>query len=609
METERYMLTDKQQKDPEFTDFVEMVEGYDNLIKNTIFIDELKNENPNIRLFCIKNLHTTSELLGVNRTEEELLPMLIDLLMNKEDNEEILIEIGNKLFELSKGIYTLKGLEILAGNDDDAVRENATEKLCQIISMSDEHMINLEIFPLMKRLIDNDIKSKVSCCYLFPCVYPKLDALNVKGQLLQAYFEISKEDAPCVRKAAAFNIRKFAENNLSDYNILKEMLTLLARMIKDSVDIVRAVSIESAGELLKALNEEDSSKLCNLLIEALKKEESWRVKYACATILGKLSLVLKTSMYDQEVVPILSPLLFDGDPEVKVAILNCFEDIIVKIGIDTFNSKLFDNLKTVGNDSNQHVKAMYFKILIALAKFYSPKDYLAKVAPLLIKSLKEDHYEVKVNSLSNLDDLTGIIEGVDNSQITEILSIISKDPKWRIRLAFAEKLVIFYNKLDINLFMSYIWSHVCLFFSDNAFQIREEAIKCLVVVSNRSTNEFITQKIIPLINTHSISSNYNFRSCSIITIEQILLGAERVDPQILSSYISILSIFKNDKVANVRFTLAKAIKSICNLKLMNKQKDIIVEFTSILSLLGNDLDSDVKYFAEDAQQVISTTNK
>ena len=43
----------------------------------------------------------------------------------------------------------------------------------------------------MKRLIENDLKIKMSCCYLFPIVYPKLENSDIKKELLQVYSEIS----------------------------------------------------------------------------------------------------------------------------------------------------------------------------------------------------------------------------------------------------------------------------------------------------------------------------------------------------------------------------------------------------------------------------------
>src|SRR5690242_16342352 len=125
----------------DFNLFEEKISKLDNISRSSLYIDELKNPNHNIRLFCIKNLPNVAEMLGPDRTEEELLPMVIDQLVNFEENEEVLFEIGTQLVKLVDYIPTktnynanLRGLELLAGNDDETVRQNATDNLCQLIT-------------------------------------------------------------------------------------------------------------------------------------------------------------------------------------------------------------------------------------------------------------------------------------------------------------------------------------------------------------------------------------------------------------------------------------------------------------------------------------------
>ena len=69
----------------EFNEYVEMVEEKEKLDKALLFIDDLRNENKNIRLYCIKHLNISAEMLGETRTEEELIPLLIHQIMNKEE--------------------------------------------------------------------------------------------------------------------------------------------------------------------------------------------------------------------------------------------------------------------------------------------------------------------------------------------------------------------------------------------------------------------------------------------------------------------------------------------------------------------------------------------
>ena len=203
-------------------DSIEIAKEMEDNLKNldaismtSLLIEELKNENHNVRLFCVKKSTAVAEILGGTRTEEEFIPFLIELIINFEENEEVLLELSNEFLKLVNYLSSinnissiLRGLELLAGNDDENVRQNATDNLCKLIITLDETIITNEVFPLMQRMIQNDMKSKVSCCYLFPVVYPKLTNQLIKAELEQAFYEISRDDCPSVRRAAAFNISK-----------------------------------------------------------------------------------------------------------------------------------------------------------------------------------------------------------------------------------------------------------------------------------------------------------------------------------------------------------------------------------------------------------------
>ena len=83
----------------------------------------------------------------------------------------------------------------------------------------------------MKRLIENDLKTKMSCCYLFPIVYPKLENSDIKKELLQVYSEISQDESPSV---------------LRGWRIILNF--------KDSVDIVKIYTIQITPDLLNKLS-------------------------------------------------------------------------------------------------------------------------------------------------------------------------------------------------------------------------------------------------------------------------------------------------------------------------------------------------------------------
>jgi len=60
----------------------------------TVLIDELKAEDKKKRINSVKNLPTISVALGMERTRNELMPYIMDLM---DDDEEILVVLAETL--------------------------------------------------------------------------------------------------------------------------------------------------------------------------------------------------------------------------------------------------------------------------------------------------------------------------------------------------------------------------------------------------------------------------------------------------------------------------------------------------------------------------------
>ena len=251
--------------DSEETQLLEFIDEYnksEDIKKVSMVSTNMRSKIQSIRLFCAKKLTNLGNLLGISRIEDEIIPFITDLILNYEDDGEVLSEFSNQLLNLliilkKNTIFSfigIRSLEILAGNDDEIVRQTSIKNILKLIELLDEDYISSEIFPLMKRLIDNDLKTKMSCCYLFPAVYSKLKDPSVKKELLQVYYDISQEDPPSVRRAAADNIKFFC--NVNDPEVISLLIKLYNKFIVDKVDIVKIHTIESTKSLLEKISPE-----------------------------------------------------------------------------------------------------------------------------------------------------------------------------------------------------------------------------------------------------------------------------------------------------------------------------------------------------------------
>ena len=239
--------------DSEETQLLEFIDEYnksEDIKKVSMITTNMRSKIQSIRVFCAKKFTDLANLLGVSRIEDEIIPFITDLILNYEDDGEVLSEFSNQLLNLliilkknsQFSFIGIRSLEILAGNDDETVRQTSIKNLLKLIEIIGDDLIQSEIFPLMKRLIDNDLKTKMSCCYLFPTVYAKLTDKNIKKELLQVYYDISHEDPPSVRRAAADNIKNFCEVN--EPEVIELLIKLYNQFIIDKVDIVKIHTIE-----------------------------------------------------------------------------------------------------------------------------------------------------------------------------------------------------------------------------------------------------------------------------------------------------------------------------------------------------------------------------
>lgn len=92
-----------------------------------MLIDELRAEDQKKRINAVNNIGTIATALGPDRTRNELLPYILELL---EDDEEVLLalseSIGNLLDHVggpAQAEHLLRVLERLAGIEELPVRE------------------------------------------------------------------------------------------------------------------------------------------------------------------------------------------------------------------------------------------------------------------------------------------------------------------------------------------------------------------------------------------------------------------------------------------------------------------------------------------------------
>lgn len=139
-----------------------------------VLIDELKNEDIQLRLNSIRRLSTIARALGEERTRKELIPFLSE---NNDDDDEVLLAMAEELGVfipyvggVDHASVLLPPLEGLCSVEETCVREKAVESLCRIGSQMKESDLVEAFIPLVKVSLIFD-KALLLYYSLLQCVF------------------------------------------------------------------------------------------------------------------------------------------------------------------------------------------------------------------------------------------------------------------------------------------------------------------------------------------------------------------------------------------------------------------------------------------------------
>lgn len=137
-----------------------MSENNSHLYPIAVMIDELKSAEQKKRINSVKNLGTVAIALGPERTRQELLPYILELM---DDEEEVLLALAETLpsqLEFAGGPmyaeHVLRPLEKLCASEETTVRDKATESVKKILEMIKIRDFESGIMGMIQRLMNGD---------------------------------------------------------------------------------------------------------------------------------------------------------------------------------------------------------------------------------------------------------------------------------------------------------------------------------------------------------------------------------------------------------------------------------------------------------------------
>jgi hypothetical protein len=277
------------------------------------YVDEIKNQNFNIRIFHAKRILTIFELLSFEDLLSKFIPFIVENIIKFELNEEVLTEYAknikdfimftiqnkpnniemNDVIEINNLLFNTFYLKFFQ-SDDEIIRENAVNSFIFLIKESLKYEMLIEPIKIILNVDKNTPhNNKICYCYIYPYFYQVITIHNnLFDQYLNAYtFLLKNVDKPSIRRFSMENADKifqFLNNDENSYKILKLINERCLNLIDDPIEIIRINTINTGSKLcqfLKNYHYKDFLNINDLIIKfqsSFKKYNSWRMK--CALI-------------------------------------------------------------------------------------------------------------------------------------------------------------------------------------------------------------------------------------------------------------------------------------------------------------------------------------
>lgn len=584
-----------------------------------LLMDELRHDDVASRVQSMQRLDTIALSLGPQRTRDELLPFLEDVI--PEDEDEVIsvaaVQLANFVPLIGGAQYStilLPLLEKISACEEPIVRDNAVNSLNSIANQLSLPQILDSFIPLINRLAkERWFSLHIAATGLFKSVITKLPNPDQRFQLFQLFNDLINDDSPLVRKEAAKQLPVLLEI-LSKENYLDDGIWTLSNQILNSVlndnqDSIKFLAVDIIISLLNAnhLSKNYDSYFQNII--NLINDPSWRVRYMISTKLDPLLSILnlQSSDYIIKIIPNLINLMKDTEAEVRKSIslnLPIIFELMNNLDHDLVLNDLVPIVNQLSLDESEIVRESLASVITKLSPILGKDVTINYLLPIFIEMLKDDYSNVRLNIISNLQIVNNVI-GIQllNESLIPAITSLANDKLWRIRLAIIQQIPLLANQLGISFFNNNSLSQLSInWLNDPVYSIREAAVDNLAQLSQLFGDDWCKVNVIDKmleIKTSNEFNNFITRLTCLFTFTHLI---EVVDSSLLIDYVYPFIIdLAEDKVPNIRFNVAKSLQLLA--KKLDSKTDL-ENIVNILKNLQNDIDQDVRYYAQQALESI-----
>ncbi|ODV84533.1 hypothetical protein CANARDRAFT_29070 [[Candida] arabinofermentans NRRL YB-2248] len=598
-----------------------------------LLMDELRHDDVASRVQAVKRLGTIAIALGHERTRNELISFLEEVI---PDDEDEVIAIAAE--ELGKFVPYVGGpkyatlltpvLEKIAACEEPIVREKAVDSLNIICESLDEEQIQHDFIPLIHRLAkERWFSLHIAATGLFKSVLIRVNP-ETRLELLKLYFELIQDDSPMVRKSAATHLPELIDllaENFNSPDLIEEfhwdlIISMYETLVNDNQDSVKFLSIDvliSILSFLKRINETSRNEDLFKSLITLINDPSWRVRYMVADRFEKLVLNFNDKTYTLKLVPNFIALMKDNEAEVRKAVskqLPGFCTLINEADSSIVLNEIVPVVSQLSMDESETVRSALASEVTGLAPILGKESTIEHLLPVFVEMLKDEFSEVRLNIISNLQLVNEVI-GIQllSESLLPAITALANDKLWRVRLAIIEQIPLLAEQLGVAFFDEALGQLCMEWLWDPVYSIREAAVINLQKLTEFFGEEWCKVELIKRILDKSQTKEFDNFICRITCLFAFTKLIPVLSPNVISQDIyPFIDELKDDQVPNIRFNVAKSLLLIVK-KLYISEGDsseiVLDKIKPTLEKMCTDEDVDVRYYASESLKGLEELEK
>ncbi|XP_072125789.1 serine/threonine-protein phosphatase 2A 65 kDa regulatory subunit A beta isoform-like [Mobula birostris] len=290
-------------------------------------------------------LSTTALALGVERTRNELLPLLTDTIF---DEDEALLALAEQL-----GNFT-----VLVGGPEyvhcllDSVRLLAVEACVSIAQLLPQEDLEALVMPTLRQAVDDESwRVRYVVADKFSEVRKTVGPEIAENDLVPAFQNLLKDCEAEVRAAGANKVKDFCENLPVDCRETVIISHILPYVKCPEVHLNIISNLDCVNEVIGI--RQLSQSLLPAIVE-LAEDAKWRVRVAIIEYMPLLAGLLGVEFFDEKLNSLCMTWLVDHVYAIREAATNSLTKLVEKFGKDWAESTIVPKVLAMASDPNYH---------------------------------------------------------------------------------------------------------------------------------------------------------------------------------------------------------------------------------------------------------------